>query len=162
MKKLKTNCKSIRARIANALAERLDLDNGWLAVHVASCPRCRKRFGNIARVDLAFTLLRSQPHTTGLFTRANTKAVNSLKHSLRNTPKAEKLKNFQPSPNWFQRNTGLLSSVTNVAACLAVLFLLKTGIFTSINKFNEKGKESLHNYYSKRLDKSICDEIFKA
>lgn len=162
MKNLKTNCKRIRARIAKKLTERLDLNNGWLAAHVACCPRCQKRIGNIARVNLAFTLLRSQPHSTELFMRANTKAVNSLKHSLRDAPKAEKLRTFKPEPNWYQRNSKVFSSFTNVAACFVILFLLKTGIFSSMSEFNEKGRDSLQNYYTKRLDKSICDEIFKS
>lgn len=154
------NCAGIRAKLGEAIMSRLQLKAGWLADHVATCPRCQKRLGNIARVNLAFSLLRSQPHSRDLFKNANTKAVNTLKHSLRNAPAADKLREFQVRPNWLTRNYRPVSSITSAAACIAILVLLKVGIFSSMDSLHEKGTESLKQYYAKQLDKDTVNDMF--
>jgi hypothetical protein len=150
--KNKTKCASINEKLTKAISARVNINSGWLSDHIATCPRCQKRLGNIARVNLAFSLIRSQTHTIDLFKNANTQAVNTLKHSLRYSPDAEKLRQFQPKPNIFIRKARLISSMGNVAACIAVLFLLKIGIFQSLDSFQQKGKESVKQYYAKYLD----------
>lgn len=164
MKKTKTinKCKSIRAKISNAIQSRLILNDGWMAKHVAACPRCQKRLGNVARVETAFTILRSQVHTIDLFKNANTQAVNTLKHSLRNAPAADKLREFQAKPIWILRHSRYITSIANTAACIAILVLLKVGIFSSIDTFQEKGKQSIKQYYAKQLDEDTINDIFTA
>ena len=134
----------------------------WIADHIATCPKCQKRLGNIARVNLALSLVRSQTHEIDLFKNANTKAVSTLKHSLRYSPDADKLKEFQPRPNIFNRNARLISSITNIAACLAIIILLKIGIFSSLDNFKQKGDESMKQYYAKYLDEESINDIFTA
>lgn len=158
----KNKCATIRAKLRKAIMSSLQLNTGWMADHVATCPRCQKRLGNLARVNLAFSLLRSQTHSYDLFKNANTKAVNTLKHSLRNAPAADKLRHFQVRPNWFMRNYRPISSITSAAACIAILVLLKVSIFSSMDSLQEKGTDSLKRYYAKQLDEDIVNDIFTA
>ena len=152
----------MRAKLGNSIEARLNLGGNWMAKHVATCPRCQKRLGNMTRVEMAFTILRSQVHNIDLFAKANTQAVNTLKHSLRNAPAAEKLRRKEARPNWLVRNYRSVSSITSAAACLAILVLLKVGIFSSMDSMQKKGTESLKQYYAKQLDENTVNDIFTA
>lgn len=162
MKIEKNKCAAIRAKLCKAIMSTLQLNSGWMASHIATCPRCQKRLGNLVRVNLAFSLLRSQTHSPDLFRKANTKAVSTLKHSLRYAPAAEKLRHIRIRPNWILRNYRPISSITGAVACIAILLLLKIGIFSSIDSLHEKGTESLKQYYAKQLDEDTINDIFTA
>jgi hypothetical protein len=53
--------------------------------------------------------------------------------------------------------------VGNAAACLAVLLIMRMGIFSSMDKFQTEGQKALKQYYKHQLpeDLSIVDELFE-
>ena len=157
---IKNKCKRLRFRLSRKLIETLNLNGLWLQTHVANCPRCQKRLYRLGRVNLAFTLVKSQPHNLNLLMRANTQTINSLKHSLRTAPKAEILKAVRPEPHWLFSHSKHLQSLLGTAACLAFILLLKVGLFNSVEDFKHKGDNVVRNYCAKRLDQETFDEIF--
>lgn len=94
--------------------------------------------------------------------RANTQAIGVLKHSVRNAPKARRLKTMLPEPKLFERYSKYKSSIANVAACIAILFLMKTGVFSSMDKFQTEGQKVIKQYYASRVGEEIANEIFSA
>lgn len=160
--KINNACKNIRGRLQEAIANRLDLADGWLVGHIANCPRCRQRLNRLGRVDLAFSLLRTQPHHLNLLMKANTQAIGVLKHSLRDMPKAEKLRHAVPDLNWLQRQIRHSSPVINAAACIAVIVLLKMGVFASMQDIQKQGETVVRGYYAKHLDGETVDDLFNA
>lgn len=159
-KKIKNKCRSIRGRLQKAIAARVNLDSGYLAEHIATCPRCQKRLGNFGRVNLAMTLLKSQPHRLDLLTRANTQAINVLKHSLRESPKAELLKVAKPDISIFEKCRRRAQPALNLAACIMIVALFKAGIFTSIESSQKNGRTAARNYYAMRVGSEMADDIF--
>lgn len=151
--KIKNKCKKIRNRLTSA---------PWLISHIADCPRCQKRLARLARVDIALSLLKAQPHSLNLLMNANTKAIDVLKHSLRNAPKAARLRKSRPEPNWFQRTSKPVSSILNAAACIMVIVLLKTGMFESMANLQSQGKDFVEEYYAKHLGDDYADELFNS
>ena len=93
--------------------------------------------------------------------QANTQAINVLKHSLREAPKAAKLKNIRPEPKWFQRYGRGTQALANTAACIAVVLLLKVGVFSSMDTFQKQGKKTVEQYYAKHLGPDLAKDIFK-
>ena len=154
---IKNKCKSIRLNIQNAIAVRFQF--GWFDEHIDSCPRCQQRINRLGNVDIALSVLKTQPHSRNLLANANTKATNVLKHSLRYTSKADKLRVYKPQPNWVQRNSRVLQSIVNVAACVTVVVLIKIGVFSSIHTFQDESKGVLEGYYSQHLDSEEVREI---
>jgi len=153
-------CKDIKNRLFKALSRQIGPDAVWVQRHIASCPRCRRRLLRTSRVSVAMQLLKSQPHSLDLLARANNKAVSVLKHSLRYSDKAQKLKVALPEPTIFERLRKYRSAAVNVAACVTILLLIKTGMFSSSIKFQNDGNNALHNYYASRVGDEIADEIF--
>ncbi len=153
-------CKQIRHRLIRSVSQRLSTNNPWIMNHIASCPRCQQRMGQLGKVDFVFSLLKSQPHKLDLLMRANERAIGVLKHSLRNTSKAQKLKHTRPEPIWPQRYSRYILPIANVAACLVVIILMKTGIFSSMNKFKKQGNTAMKHYYAKHLDEETVNDIF--
>jgi len=158
--KIINKCRQIRDDMQNTILNGAGLDNGWLAGHLANCPKCQERIAGLGKVDIAMSLIKSQPHKMDLLMKANSQALKMLKHSLRDCPKADMLRVTTTRPNWIIRNHRLVSSITSAAACFAVVVLLKCGIFTSIEKSQKQGKETLKQYYSNRLDQETIDDIF--
>jgi len=115
----------------------------------------------VGKVELALSLVKSQRHHLDLLMRANAQAVGVLKHSLREAPKAEKLKQALPEPTLSEQLSKYKHSAANVAACLGILFLMKIGIFCSMNSFQTRGQEVLKQYYTKHVGQDLVDEIFK-
>ena len=159
-KKIQNKCKSIRGRLSKAIASRLNLDSGWLAEHIATCPRCQKRLGNYGRVSLAMTLVKSQSHTLNLLAKANTQAINVLKHRLRETPKAETLKSAKPELSTFERCRRRAQPVLNAAACVMIIAISKAGIFSSIENTRKNGNTVARNYYAMHVGNEMADDIF--
>jgi hypothetical protein len=137
-------------------------ENCWLGKHIATCPRCQRRITDFNRVALAFSLLKTQPHSLDLLMKANTQAVNSLNHKLRTSTKADTLKQMRPEPGWLSVNGKYLQPLINLAACLAFVLLLKIGVFSSMEDFKESGETAVQNYYASRLDEQTYDDIFTA
>jgi len=159
-KKTKTNCKSVRTRLSEIVNSCVGFSSNWLQNHIASCPRCQKRLADFGKVSLALSLIKSHPHRLDLWMRANTQAISVLKHSLRNIPKAQRLKSIKPEPSLIEKSRKYRSSIVNTAACLAVLFLMKTGVFSSMNKFQTGGTNAMRSYYATHVGTDIADEIF--
>ena len=159
---IKNKCKRLRSRLGRKLVATLNLNGPWLQTHLANCPKCQKRIYRLGRVNLAFTLVKSQPHSLDLLMRANTQTINSLKHSLRSEPRAEMLKAVRPEPHWLFAHSRHLKSLLSTAACLAFILLLKIGLFYSVEDFKNKGDNVVRNYCAKHLDQETFDEIFSA
>ncbi len=164
MKTLNTNnkCRQIRAWLYKAISSRINLDAGWIQNHIANCPRCQQRFAAIGKVNLALSVTKSQPHNLDLLMRANTQAIKALKHSLQQAPKAQKLQTMLPEPKLLERCGKYAHSTANVAACIAILLLMKIGVFSSMDKFQTEGQKAIRQYYSSNIGEDLTDEIFTA
>ena len=159
---INNNCKTLREKLYNALTPLFSTNAVWVQNHLANCPRCQKRLANFSRVNLAINLLKSQPQKLDLLKRANEKTLNFLNHKLRYSANAEKLKHAQPEPTFLKRSRKFMQPLANAAACFAILFLIKTGVFTSMQKTQEKGEQALKSYYARNVGQSLTDEIFRA
>jgi len=160
--KIKNKCRNIRTMLQQRIALGLNLENGWIAGHITTCPRCQQRLSRFGRINLALSLLKSQPHSLSLLMRANTQAVGVLKHSLRNAPRAESLRTAKPEPGFFRRQLRYATPICNVAACIVVVALLKAGIFSSMENLQDQGEQTMQHYYAKHLDEDTFNEIFNA
>jgi hypothetical protein len=131
-----------------------------LSHHVSHCPRCQQRLAIVNRVEIAMMLIKTQPLDAGLLARANNKALDTLKHSLRKAPQSAALRTTQPDLSRFEKIRPGLERVMNTAACLFVVLMIKTGISSSLIDYREQGETVIHNYYARNLDSQIFDEIF--
>jgi hypothetical protein len=155
-------CKQIRAWFHKIISDRFGPDAKWIRNHIAHCPRCQRRLAAVGKVNLALSVLKSQPHNLDLLKRANSQAIGVLKHSLREAPKAGKLKRARPEPKLPERSRKYVHPGTNVAACIAVLLLMKMGIFSSVDKFQSGGQEVMKQYYASRAGQDVADDMFTA
>ena len=155
-------CKRIRAWLLKAVSSRLGVDASWIQSHIASCPRCQRRLASVGKVNLALSIIKSQPHNLDLLMRANAQAIGVLKHSLREAPKARKLKVARPEPKLLERWRKYAHPATNAAACIAILLLMKVGVFSSMDKFQTQGQEVIKQYYATRAGQDVADELFSA
>jgi hypothetical protein len=153
-------CKDIKSWLFNVLSKKIGPDADWVQRHIASCPKCRNRLLLSSRVDVALQLIKSQRHSLDLLAQANCKAVSVLKHSLRYSAKAQKLKAALPEPTLLEKLRKYRTAVANIAACITILLLMKAGLFCSTRKFQNDGKNALRHYYASRVGDEIADEIF--
>ena len=153
------SCGQIGMWLAEMATDRMDLAARWAQSHVANCPRCRRQILGNSRLRLALLLIKTQPHTPNLLMEANRRAINVLKRSLRETTTAERLRHLTPRPAFFQRLAKYTQPLTHAAACLAILLLLRTGIFSSMKRFHDQGAQAVKQYYTRHLDKDILDEL---
>lgn len=160
-REIKNKCRSIRGRMAERLLKSSAMGDSWLLSHISQCPKCQKRLAGIGRVDLAISLIKSQVHSTELLKRANAKAISTLNHTLRGDVKAEKLRHYENKPSWGVRNSRAISSITSAAACIAIVLLLKTGIFSSMEDFQAQGTDALRQHYARHLGEDMTKDIFK-
>jgi hypothetical protein len=163
MNKLKDEkkfCKRIAGRFYQAINSRFGLEAGWVQKHISQCPRCQERLASLGRVNLAFSLLRSQPHRADLMMLANSRAISVLKHSLRYSLKAKKLKKLKPEPKMLDKISRYQSPVVNAAACIAILLLMKVGFLNSAEKVQNEGRSILKGYYARQVGQDMADEIF--
>ncbi|MHC4618668.1 MAG: hypothetical protein ACYTEQ_13055 [Planctomycetota bacterium] len=163
MNKNKNNkCGRIRAWLHRAAASRLSLDANWVQKHIADCPKCRRRLASISKVNLALSMIKSQPHNLDLLRRANAQALGVLKHSLRYAPKAQQLKAVRPEPKLLEKCRKYAHSTANAAACIAIVLLMKTGIFSYMNNVQTQGREVVRQYYAGQIGEDMADDIFSA
>ena len=161
-KKAKERCRSIRAWLYKAVSGCVSLNADWVQNHIANCPRCQRRLSSVGKVNLALSIIKSQPHNLDLLMRANAQAIGVLKHSLRNAPKAQKLKTVLPEPKLLERFGKYKSSIANTAACILILFLMKAGVFSSMDKFQTEGQKIVKQYYTNQVGEELADEISHA
>jgi len=153
-------CRQIRNWLYKAINSRFGLEADWVQNHIANCPRCQRRFASIGRVNLALSIIKSQPHKLDLLMRANTQAIGVLKHSLRDAPKARKLKVIRPEPRLLERCGKYKHSAVNAAACIAILFFMKIAVFSSMDKFQTQGQKIIKHYYVSQVGQDLADDIF--
>lgn len=128
--------------------------------HITDCPRCRQRLAMVHRVEFGLTLMRTQPQHTGLLARANNKALDTLKHSLRHAPKSAALRTARTDLPRLEKIRPGLERVMNTAACVFIIFMIKTGVSSSLLDFRDQGQRAIRNYYSRNLDEQTFNEIF--
>ena len=158
----KNSCRRIRDWLYSVASRHLDPGAEWLQNHISNCPRCRKRFAAYCKVNLALSLLKSQPHRFDLLMCANLQAIGVLKHSLREAPKAERLRQTLPEPKLREACGKYMHSTANVAACLGTLFLMRIGLFSSVDKFQTQGQDVVKQYYACQVGEDLADEVFSA
>ncbi len=159
--RMKNQCKKLRENLVKKTIGKLSRTL-WLQNHIAACPRCRGRIARVARVDFALTLLKSQPHSSDLLTRANISAISVLKHSLRESPKADKLTQTESTEAWRQKCGAHIVPLAKTAACLAVILIIKLGVLSSMDNFCKQGGNAVEHYYARHLGQEYADEIFSA
>jgi len=155
-------CRRIAEWFYKAVNSRLGLEAAWVQKHISQCPRCQRRLASLGRLNLAFSLIKSQPHNIDLLMRANSRAISVLKHSLRYSIKAEKLKKIKPEPTMLDKFSKYQSTLVNTAACIAILLLMKTGFVNSARKVEDQSRSILKNYYARQVGQDMADEIFDA
>ncbi len=162
MTTLKQNnkCKQIRNWLYKTTSRCIGPDAKWLQNHIINCPRCQERFASYSKVNLALSLMKSQPHNLDLLVRANTCTVDVLKHSLRTVPKAQRLKVIKPESWLMVRWSRCVCSAMSLTACIIIVMLMKIGIFSSMNKFQTQSQNVFNHYYANHIGQDMADELF--
>jgi len=155
-------CKRIRQRLTDSARRRFGPEALWVQRHMAGCPRCQRRLAAISKVDLALSAIKSQPHRLDLLMRANSAAMRMLTHQLREAAQARRLDEAKPEPCLMERCGRYRGAVTNVAACVAILFLTKAGIFSSFDKARTRGQAVMKQYYTAQAGEDLAGEVFKS
>ena len=153
-------CRKIRRWLVSSASRYFSADATWMQRHIAKCPRCQSRIALVGRVNLALSFMKSEPHSLDLLMRANSQAVDVLKHSLREMPKAQELKKMRPEPKIFQRFVQYLRPSGNLAACILILFLMKFGIFSSMENIQAKSRKAYKQYFVSHLGEEMTEDIF--
>lgn len=161
-KNTQPKCRTIRGWLFSAVGSRFGLDAPWVQKHIANCPRCRRRLAAAAKVNLAFSLIKSQSHQLDLLAKANQHTIRHLRRDVRDLPKAQKLKRAVPEPGIFERLSKYRGAVANIAACIAIMLMMKMGIFNSARKFQDDSRRAMHQYYSRNAGADLADEIFQS
>jgi len=157
-KKANNQCRSLRTRLYTAMNKHIGSQANWARNHIANCPRCQRRLASAGKVHLTLSFIKAQPHGLDLLMRANEQAVSVLKHSLRREPEAQALKEKMPKPLEKYRKYGF--SIGNLAACMAILFLMKVGVFSSMDSVHNQGRKVFEQYYVRNIGQDLADEVF--
>jgi hypothetical protein len=153
-------CRKVRGWLDLNFSKCFSPEAQWLQNHIMTCPRCQRRLKAYNKVNLAISFMKTQPHRLDLLMRANTQAINVLKHSLREAPKAQKLSQILPEPKLREKMYKYLQPALNCAACIVIMLLMKIGIFTSMDKFQSQGQKVLRQYYVSQVGEDLTNEIF--
>ncbi|MBN1508392.1 MAG: hypothetical protein JW955_16200 [Sedimentisphaerales bacterium] len=153
-------CKRVRQRLLESARHRLGPEARWVQAHAASCPRCQRRLARIAKVELALSAIRSRPHRLDLLMQANSAALRMLNHELRQVAQARRLEETKPEPSLIERYARYRFAITNVAACVAILLLTKTGVFSSFNTARTQGQAVMKQYYANQAGEDLAREVF--
>ena len=156
----KNQCRSVRSEQFEVIGSLKMRALRRLNDHVVECPKCQKRLATINRVEVALMLMKSEPYEMGLLARANNKALDVLTHSLRFAPKSTLLRQAASDTNPIEKAHPLIERVLNVAACLFIVIMIKTGVSHSLLNYKEQGEAVIHNYYALNLDSQMLEEIF--
>lgn len=153
-------CKQIRKWLYKTTSRYVGPEAKWVQKHVINCPRCQQRFASYSRVNLTLSLMKSQPHSLDLLTRANIRTVDVLKHSLRTAPKAQKLRIIKPESGFMIRWGRCACSAMSLTACIVIIMLMKIGIFSSMDKLQTQSQKAFNHYYANHVGQDIADELF--
>ena len=157
-----SRCKRIGQRLADSARHRFGPEASWIQRHVAGCPRCQRRLAAMARVDLALSTIKTQPHRLDLLMRANSAAIRMLNHQLREAAHDRRLEEATPEPRLLEKCAAYRAAIVNVAACVAILFLTKAGIFSSFDKARSGGQAVMKQYYTAQAGEDLAGEVFKS
>lgn len=153
-------CRRIRAWLYTAMNKHFGSEAHWARNHIKHCPRCQRRLVSSGKVHLALSFMKAQPHGLDLLMRANEQAVSVLKHSLRQEPKARTLQERMPEPKPLEKYRKYGFSVGSLAACIAILILMKVGVFSSMDTVQNKGRRVIKQYYVRHVGQDLADEVF--
>ena len=67
-----------------------------------------------------------------------------------------------PKPKLLERCGKYAHPAANAAACIAILLLMKIGVFSSMDKFQTEGQKVVKQYYASHVGQEMADEIFTA
>ena len=158
--KAKNECRRIRARLLATMSSRFGPDTDGSQNHISKCLRCLRRFVSRGKVDLALSFMKTQPHRLDLLMRANAQAIGVLKHCLRQAPKVRQLRTILPEPKLLERCSKYEHSAANLAACIAILLLMKISVFSSMDKFHTEAQKVIKQHYTRQVGPDLADEIF--
>jgi hypothetical protein len=96
--------------------------------------------------------VKAQPHKLDLVTRANNRAIAMLKRSVRQTVRAEAICHMLPQPTLTERLRKYTQPVLSAAGCLLTLVLLRTGLLSSVSRFQEDSERSIKQHCARYLD----------
>ncbi len=144
-------CRAATSWLVGAALDRLRDPLERLHEHAMSCPRCRQRLLGINRLQLGLTLMKSQVHGHDLLMHANRRAIAAMSYTVRALPQAEALRHAEPKFPWRQRMARYSQGLTQAAACLAVMFLLRLGVLHSISKLDEGSQRIAQEYQANHL-----------
>ena len=154
------DCRDLRYRLAESLGAKMSLDSPWVQRHLAQCARCRQRLSGYGRLTVALTLIKSQPHSPELLSRANTQALGRLCHSLRHSSRADKLRSVRVDLALWRRLLNASHSVANIAACLVIFLAIRTGVMCSMSELQKQGDQAVRKYYVHHLGDELAEEVF--
>jgi hypothetical protein len=160
LNKRESKCRKIRSRLFSNLDKYISSDSTWLCNHIMECPVCQHRLAAYGKVHLALSFIKAQSHEVDLLMRANTQAINVLRHSLREAQEAQTLKQALPEPKLKEKMSKYLQPALNFAACILIMLLMKIGIFSSMGKFQQQGQKALEQYYINQVGEDIAKDIF--
>ena len=160
VKKADNQFRSLRTWLYTAMNKHIGSEAGWTRNHIAHCPRCQRRLIASGKVHLVLSFIKAQPHGLDLLMRANEQAVSVLKHSLRRESEAQALKEKMPKPKPLEKYRKYGFSIGNLAACMAILFLMKVGVFSSMDSVHNQGRKVFEQYYVRNIGQDLADEVF--
>jgi len=108
-------------------------------------------------VDAALSLMRMQPQPKDLLARANTAALKYLKRSIRETPRAERLRCVVSEPSRMEKAVPLVDRLVNMAACLFIVLMIRSGLTDKMFEIKEQGTKVMQSYYARHLDNGFGD-----
>ncbi len=155
----KATCMKVGLSLTETIGDTFSRTSTWMLGHLADCPRCQRIAYRSGRLRLALLLTKTQSHRPDLLMRANQKALSVLKHSLRHTATAEKLRHAVTQPSFRVMLSKYTQSIAHAAACLAVLLLMRTSIFSSMVNFQKDGRQAVERYYARHLDEDILRDV---
>ena len=155
-------CRRLRQWLVTSLSRGLGPEAAWVQRHAADCPRCQRRIAALSKVELALSIVKSQPHQLDLLKRANTHAIGMLKHSLQEAKQARTLENLRPEPSFLERSGRYRHRLANIAACFAIVLLTRTGLFSSLDRVSTRGEEFMRQYYASQVGEDLAGEVFGA
>jgi hypothetical protein len=118
------------------------------------------RLVSSSKVNIALSLMKTQPHRLNLLMRANARAIGVLKRYLRKTPKARQLITILPEPKILERYGRYGYSVANLAVCVVTLLFMKISVLSSMDKLHTEAQKVVKQYYAKQVGQDFADAIF--
>lgn len=153
-------CRHVRRWYLVVLSRRLGPDAAWVQRHLAACPRCRRRVAGWRKVDLALSIVKSQPHHLDLLRQANASTLKMLTHTLRDASQAKELAGAQSEPSFLERSGSYRHWATHAAACFVILFLAKSGLFASFDRLSTGSENLVRQYYTSHAGDDLAGEMF--